>query len=91
MNHHLGKSLLSCALFFALSTNAQNYVPHFNDNRIKVKNTTPIKAYAFDLSQVNLLESTFKKAMKADEAYLSVIDADRLLSGFRKKDRKSVV
>ncbi|MFD2581465.1 beta-L-arabinofuranosidase domain-containing protein [Pedobacter vanadiisoli] len=84
MNNHLGKSLLSCILFFALNANAQNYVPHFNDSRIKIKNTTPIKAYAFDLSQVSLLESTFKKAMKADEAYLSVIDADRLLSGFRK-------
>ena len=81
---NIGKSLLGCALFFALNVNAQNYVPHFNDNRIKVKNTTPIKAYAFDLSQVNLLESTFKTAMKADETYLTIIDPDRLLSGFRK-------
>jgi DUF1680 family protein len=84
MTANIGKSLLSCALFFALSANAQNYVPHFNDNRIKVKNTTQIKAYAFDLSQVSLLESTFKTAMKADETYLLVIDPDRLLSGFRK-------
>ncbi len=84
MNPNIGKSLLGCALFFALNANAQNYVPHFNDKRIKVKNTTPIKAYAFDLSQVSLLESTFKTAMKADEAYLLLIDPDRLLSGFRK-------
>jgi len=84
MNPTIGKSLLGCVLFFALNANAQNYVPHFNDSRIKVKNTTPIKAYAFDLSQVSLLQSTFKTAMQADETYLMIIDPDRLLSGFRK-------
>lgn len=78
------KGLLILALSGAVDTQAQNYFPHFNDSRIKVKNSTPIKAYAFDLSQVSLLESTFKTAMLADESYLAVIDPDRLLSGFRK-------
>lgn len=78
------KGLLILALSGAIDTQAQNYFPHFNDSRIKVKNSTPIKAYAFDLSQVSLLESTFKTAMLADESYLAVIDPDRLLSGFRK-------
>ncbi|MGO4879038.1 glycoside hydrolase family 127 protein [Pedobacter sp. AJM] len=84
MNKIMIKGLLILALSGAVDTQAQNYFPHFNDSRIKVKNSTPIKAYAFDLSQVSLLESTFKTAMLADESYLAVIDPDRLLSGFRK-------
>ena len=84
MNKNISTSLLGCALFLTLAAKAQNYIPHYNDTRIKVKNSVPIKAYAFDLSQVSILESTFKTAMKADEAYLLVIDPDRLLSGFRK-------
>lgn len=84
MNKIFIKSLLITVLSGAVNARAQNYFPHFNDSRIKVKNATPIKAYAFDLSQVSLLESTFKKAMQADEAYLALIEPDRLLSNFRK-------
>lgn len=84
MNKIIIKGLLIVAFLRVIDTKAQNYFPQFNDSRIKVKNSTPIKAYAFDLSQVRLLESTFKTAMQADESYLAVIDPDRLLSGFRK-------
>ncbi|GGE71236.1 hypothetical protein EV200_1137 [Pedobacter psychrotolerans] len=84
MNKIIIKCLLIVAFLGVADIKAQNYFPQFNDSRIKVKNSTPIKAYAFDLSQVSLLESTFKTAMLADECYLAVIDPDRLLSGFRK-------
>jgi len=84
MNKIIIKGLLIVAFLRVIDTKAQNYFPQFNDSRIKIKNSTPIKAYAFDLSQVRLLESTFKTAMQADESYLAVIDPDRLLSGFRK-------
>jgi len=84
MNKIIAKGLLTCSILYSLNIQAQNYMPQFGDSRIKVKNVTPIKAYAFDLSQVSLLESTFKTAMKADEAYLAIIEPDRLLSGFRK-------
>ena len=84
MNKIIIKGLLIVAFLRITDIKAQNYFPQFNDSRIKVKNSTPIKAYAFDLSQVSLLESTFKTAMLADESYLAVIDPDRLLSGFRK-------
>ncbi|NTE00918.1 glycoside hydrolase family 127 protein [Agrobacterium tumefaciens] len=84
MNKIIIKGLLIVAFLRVTDIKAQNYFPQFNDSRIKVKNSTPIKAYAFDLSQVRLLESTFKTAMLADESYLAVIDPDRLLSGFRK-------
>ena len=62
---------------------AQSYVPEWNDTRMKVKTQVPIKAYTFDLKDVQLLESPFKQAMKVDEAYLLSIEPDRLLSAFR--------
>ncbi len=62
---------------------AQSYVPEWNDTRMKVKTQTAIKAYTFDIKDVQLLESPFKQAMQVDAAYLLSIQADRLLSGFR--------
>ncbi|MDB5127737.1 glycoside hydrolase family 127 protein [Mucilaginibacter sp.] len=79
--------LVPCYILIIIGTandiNAQNYVPEFNDARIKVKMATPIKAYSFNLNQVQLLNGPFKTAMKADEAYLLSINPDRLLSDFR--------
>jgi DUF1680 family protein len=78
---------MPCYILMVIGTandiNAQNYVPEFNDARIKVKTATPIKAYSFNLNQVQLLDGPFKTAMKADEAYLLSINPDRLLSEFR--------
>jgi DUF1680 family protein len=79
--------LVPCYILMVIGTandiNAQNYVPEFNDAHIKVKTATPIKAYSFNLNQVQLLNGPFKTAMKADEAYLLSINPDRLLSDFR--------
>ncbi|MCQ6959099.1 glycoside hydrolase family 127 protein [Mucilaginibacter aquariorum] len=79
--------LVPCYILMVIGTandiNAQNYVPEFNDSHIKVKTATPIKAYSFNLNQVQLLNGPFKTAMKADEAYLLSINPDRLLSDFR--------
>ncbi|SHE43905.1 glycoside hydrolase family 127 protein [Pedobacter caeni] len=83
MNRTLCSSLLMAALLCSLSANAQSYVPRLNDTRMTVKNAVPIKAYAFPLSEVSLLESPFKTAMKADVSYLLKIESDRLLAGFR--------
>ncbi|MDN5289414.1 MAG: glycoside hydrolase family protein [Mucilaginibacter sp.] len=74
---------LVTGLIAAKSAQAQSYVPEWNDTRIKIKPQTTIKAYSFDLKDVQLLESPFKKAMQADAAYLLSIEPDRLLSGFR--------
>ncbi|MEO7212939.1 beta-L-arabinofuranosidase domain-containing protein [Mucilaginibacter sp.] len=74
--------LVAC-LAGAQTIQAQSYVPEWNDTRIKIKPVVPVKAYAFDLKDVRLLESPFKKAMNADVAYLLPIDPNRLLSAFR--------
>ena len=64
---------------------AQSYIPVKNDARIKVKPVVPIKAYAFDLKDVKLLEgSPHKHAVQMDSAYLLLIDPNRLLHRFYK-------
>ncbi len=64
---------------------AQSYIPVKNDARIKVKPVVPIKAYAFDLKDVKLLEgSPLKHAMQMDSAYLLLLDQNRLLHRFYK-------
>lgn len=65
------------------SASAQSYLPEWKDSRMAVKPVIPLKAYAFDLKDVQLLDGPFKTAMMADEKYLLSIDPDRLLSGFR--------
>lgn len=53
------------------------------DGRIKVLPKVPIKAYAFDLKDVRLLEGPFREAMLRDQKYLLSLDPDRLLHNFR--------
>jgi uncharacterized protein len=82
--HGLIRTLLAIFLIAdGLMVNAQSYVPELNDSRIKVGPSVPIKAYSFDLRDVQLLNSPFKEAMEKDAAYLLSIEPDRLLSGFR--------
>jgi hypothetical protein len=50
---------------------------------IKVQAKVPLKATAFELSRVRLLDGPFKRAMQADADYLLDINPDRLLSRFR--------
>lgn len=71
------------ALSAVLCTNlllADTLVPN---QSLKVKDKASQKAYAFDLSDVRLLESPFKAAMELDAEYLRSIEPDRLLSRFR--------
>ncbi|WDF57426.1 glycoside hydrolase family 127 protein [Mucilaginibacter sp. KACC 22063] len=74
-------SNLCLGMFYSAS--AQSYLPEWKDSRMAVKPVIPLKAYAFDLKDVQLLDGPFKTAMMADEKYLLSIDPDRLLSGFR--------
>ncbi|MDO3642413.1 glycoside hydrolase family 127 protein [Mucilaginibacter sp. L3T2-6] len=73
----------AACLAMAGMVKAQSYVPEYNDARLKIKPTVPIKAYSFDLKDVKLLDGPFKTAMNADITYLLTIEPDRLLSAFR--------
>jgi DUF1680 family protein len=52
-------------------------------SKIKVQPVVPLKAYAFQLEEVRLLDGPFKHAMELDRDYLVLLDLDRLLYNFR--------
>lgn len=51
--------------------------------KIKVANKIALKAWAFDLKEVRLLDGPFRDAMLRDQKFLLSIDSDRLLHTFR--------
>ena len=53
------------------------------DPKIKLSPKVPIKAYAFSLKDVRLLEGPFRDAMLRDQKFLLSVDPDRLLHMFR--------
>ena len=71
----LAAALVVLGLGVALAAAA---VPAAGDARPPV-----LRARAFDLSQVRLLDGPFQAAQRRDGEYLLSLDADRLLSGFR--------
>jgi DUF1680 family protein len=83
MNRTTCTNLMAAALLYTSSAFAQSYVPRLNDTRMAVKNAVPIKAYAFQLSEVSLLQPPIKPVFIAFVAYLIKIVSARLLSGFR--------
>lgn len=58
-------------------------VPIAADGKVKVETQVAIRAYAFDLGDVRLLDGPFKEAMERDAAYLLRLEPDRLLHRFR--------
>jgi len=75
--------LLTLLITFYLLSKAQSYAPVKNDSRFKVAPVIDLKAYAFDLKDVKLLEgSPFKNAMDKDAAYLLELEPNRLLHRF---------
>ena len=70
-------------LVLSFAINAQSYVPELKNSKMKVSPVVPIKAYAFNLKDVKLLDgSPFKNAMDKDAAYLLEIEPNRLLHRF---------
>ena len=51
--------------------------------KLKVKPAIPMKATAFALEDVRLLDGPFKHAMELDGQYLLALEVDRLLHDFR--------
>src|SRR6188768_1393631 len=68
--------------FFSILCTAQSYVPEKSNSKVKVKPVVPVKAYAFNLKDVKLLNSPFRHAMEMDSAYLLSLKPNRLLHRF---------
>jgi len=80
MNRNLLIIIFSVAFLVSVG---QSYVPVKADKRFKINPVIPIKAYAFNLSDVKLTNgSPFKHAMDLDAAYLLKLEPDRLLHRF---------
>lgn len=62
---------------------AQSYVPEWKEKKMKVQPVVDIKAYAFNLGDVRLLESPFLDAMKVDAKWLLRLQPDKFLADFR--------
>jgi DUF1680 family protein len=75
--------LTSSLLFMCICAYTQSYVPEKQQPKMKIKPVVPVKAWSFNLHDVQLLDGPFKTAMEADVRYLLVIEPDRLLADFR--------
>ncbi len=79
------KNILILSLLIPAFAHAQSYSPESNNSKLKVKPVVLIKAYAFNVKEVKLLNgSPFHHAMKMDSAYLMLLKPDRLLYRFHK-------
>lgn len=78
------KNLLLICCFSTMMSIAQSYVPEKKFAKMKVEPVVPVKAYAFNLKDVKLLNSPFRHAMDMDSGYLLAIKPDRLLYRFYK-------
>jgi DUF1680 family protein len=77
--------IITTLTLFSLCIQAQSYIPKKNDAKVKIAPVIDLKATAFNLRDVKLLEgSLFKNAMDKDAAYLLMIDPNRLLHRFYK-------
>ncbi len=68
-----------------LAALSQSYLPEKNNPKIKIKPAIGLKAYAFNLKDVQLLDgSPFKHAMDVDGGYILSLAPGRLLNRFYK-------
>lgn len=74
--------LLLAFITLTIACNAQSYVPEKNNPKIKVNPVVPVKLFAFNLKDVQLLSSPFQHALSMDSAYLLSLKPDRLLHRF---------
>lgn len=77
------KNALTIPVVIAAAIIITGCAPHLRDGKLKVENKIPIKADAFDLRDVRLLDGPFKHAQELDHQYLLSLDPDRLLHNFR--------
>ena len=81
------KLILYSSLLLASFCHAQSYVPEKHQPKMKVQPVVPVKAYSFNLQDVQLLDGPFKTAMEADVRYPS--DAALSLDGARTLARQA--
>lgn len=77
------KAFVLAAVPFLISPALRADSLQTNDPKLKVRPKIELRAQAFDLPQVRLLDGPFKHAQELDHRYLLSLDPDRLLHTFR--------
>lgn len=81
----LNAAMLTLAVSAIKNAPAQAFLPEKNNNKFKVQPVVQPKAYAFNLKDVRLIDSSpFKHAMDIDGGYILSLSADKLLNRFYK-------
>jgi hypothetical protein len=62
---------------------AQSHYPGQHQDKIKKKETAPMKAFAFNMADVKLLDSRFTENMNRESDWILSLGVDRLLHSFR--------
>jgi DUF1680 family protein len=62
---------------------AQSHYPGQHQSKLKIKETASMKAFAFDLQDVKLLDSRFTENMKRESNWILSIQVNSLLQSFR--------
>lgn len=85
MNNHKTVAGITFFLFLLNIITRPSYsqYPGSFPDKTKVKEKIPVKAFAFNLTDVRLLESPFLENMKRDGKWLLSISTDRLLHNYR--------
>jgi uncharacterized protein len=76
-------SIVFCEILLFSGVYAQSHYPGQHQDKIKIKGITGMKAFAFDLPDVKLLDSRFKENMERESAWILSIDVNSLLLSFR--------
>ncbi|MDK2842589.1 MAG: uncharacterized protein PWQ17_2095 [Anaerophaga sp.] len=74
---------LFCLVFFSPFIVAQSVYPGQHEGKITLPLQGEIKAYAFDLKDIRLLDSPFRQNMERDSEWIMSLGTDRLLHSFR--------
>lgn len=76
-------TLLMCGMLAFATANAQSHYPGQHENKLIIKESAPLKAYAFDIGDVKLLDSRFTQNMDRESNWILSLGTDRLLHSFR--------
>ncbi len=81
----MNKAVLTflCITVFFAAAMAQSVYPGQHEEKITLPLQGEVKAYAFDLKDVRLLDSPFRQNMERDSKWIMSLGTDRLLHSFR--------
>ncbi|MEI6276584.1 MAG: beta-L-arabinofuranosidase domain-containing protein [Prolixibacteraceae bacterium] len=74
---------ITCVVLFAIQVDGQSHYPGQHQDKLKLKETASLKALAFDLQDVRLLDSRFKENMERESTWILSINVKSLLHSFR--------